>query len=138
MMGAQNQHDNRNDRPPARLTVLLWLATALSVLQWSAPAVDPLLLARLNVGVSPPAGLVAGEPQAPATEARVPGSTIVFEKRSPGGRSLPSAGGTGLLAAGNPLADIAERVAIGTARPKDLQRNLAGPTFTARGPPIIG
>ena len=48
----------------SRVTAMLWLVTALSVLQWQAPGVDPSVFARLGTGVERSVGLAVAEPLA--------------------------------------------------------------------------
>lgn len=138
MTGAHFQLCRRGDTPRSPVTALLWLLTALSVLQWSAPPVDPSLLKQPGAVARHEPGMTMVERLSPAIEAAAPASVIAFEKRSPGGRTLPSSDDLSTVTAGLPPADLAGRIALGTAAPEDGQSGLAGRTFTARGPPVAG
>lgn len=137
MTGSHRQQQGPSDgrRPP--ITALLWLLTVLSVLQWTAPAVDPALFARLSAGTPHDLGLAVAERPSPAVEARAATATIAFEKRSPSGRSLPPVDDAEAAPPGHPPASTAGRAAAGTAAPADEPRTLAGSTFAARGPPDL-
>jgi len=118
----------------SRVASLLWLVTALSVLQWSAPAVDPSLFQRLLAGE---AGLSTDDRATPTVvEARAAPAVVVAEKRSSGGRPL-SSGADDVEVAGVPaihgIAAIPETVTdTSDAGPP---RAVAACPFAARGPP---
>lgn len=118
----------------SRVASLLWLVTALSVLQWSAPGVDPSLFQRLLAGE---AGLAQDDRAAPTViEARAAPAVVVAEKRACGGRPL-SSGTDDIEVAGVPairgIAAIPECVTdTSDAAPP---RAVAACPFAARGPP---
>lgn len=137
-MPGQHQTDRRRGAGMlSRLASLLWLVTALSLLQWSAPAVDPSLIQRLLAGPIGEAGLANGDHgTAAVVEARAAPSVVVVEKRSSGGRLLSS----GSDDAGIAGASLALRGGATAGSATDVAQS--GPTrtaaerpFTARSPP---
>lgn len=117
---------------------LLCLVTALSVLQWTTPTVDPWLFARIGHGTPQEARLTAAEPQFPAVEARAPSTTAAYDKRAPNGRSPACADDTAAAVPELPPALPAGRTAAASAAAADGPRAHDGHGFTARGPPRAG
>lgn len=122
----------------SRVASLLWLVTALSVLQWSAPSVDPSLLQRLLAGHAGEAGLATGDHGAAAVvEARAAPAIVVVEKRSSGGRLLSSGSDDSGIAIASLVLRIGTAVSAATDAPDGgTPRAAAERPFTARGPPI--
>lgn len=90
MTGAHHGSNDQSPKRRLRVATLVWLLSALSLLQWIAPSVDPWLLSRLGEGATlepPPA---AAEHPSPAVEARSTAAPAAFEARPAGQRSLPS------------------------------------------------
>lgn len=124
----------------ARLGSLLWLVTALSVLQWTPATVDPSYLVRLLAGQPGHAGLaVSDHSSSPAIEARAPASTTLAEKRSSAGRSLPVAAGFDATAVASVRLPANEAAAqrVAAIAPASPQTRVHW-AFTARSPPHLG
>ena len=121
----------------SRAMAMLWLVTALSVLQWQAPGVDPSVFARIAAGVERSVGLAVAEHALPAVEARAATATVVVDKRSSGGRPLSPATPDG-AELGVPPAAIpglsAAMVAAAAGEPEQ-PRAATGCAFAARSPP---
>lgn len=136
MPGHHHTDRRRGADVMSRVAALLWLVTAISVLQWSAPALDPALFQRL-AGGSGDAGLATGDRAAAAVvEARATPSIAVAEKRAAGTRLLAAGGDdAGLTASGivqRPANAFAAAVPAGLDSPRLAAARRA---FSARSPP---
>ena len=123
----------------SRVTAMLWLVTALSVLQWQAPGVDPSVFARLGTEVERSVGLAVAEHALPAVEARAATSTVVLDKRSSGGRPLSPAAPDGADLGVPPIEipGLSATLAAAATGDPDEPRAAAGRAFAARSPPAL-
>lgn len=138
MTGANQQRHCHGGNHRSRATVLVWLLTALSILQWTVPPVDPDLLARLGGGNPGSYDAAFAEWQDPAVEARAPSSPIAFEKRTPGSRAHGPGADDLLGAETHPPVTLTGRATAAAGAPADGRNTLAGNGFTARSPPAAG
>ncbi|MEQ8395761.1 hypothetical protein [Thalassobaculum sp.] len=122
----------------SRLSSMLWLATALSVLQWTPTPIDPHVFVRLMAGHEHDAGLaVTDRSSSPAVEARAGLSATLGEKRSSAGQSAPVA--TGDTATIFASWDITPDVKSGSVLIESVPivaRTIHHSAFTARSPPL--
>ncbi len=123
----------------SRVTAVLWLVTALSVLQWQAPAVDPSVFARLGTGVERSVGLAVAEHALPAVEARAATAVVVLDKRSSGGRPLSPTSPDGADLGVPPVAipGLSATMAATATGDHAEPRAAAGRAFAARSPPAL-
>lgn len=122
----------------SRLSSMLWLATALSVLQWTPTPIDPHVFVRLMAGHEHDAGLaVTDRSSSPAVEARAGLSATLGEKRSSAGQPVPVAPvdtATTLVSW-----DVTPEADSGSTPTDGLQagaRTVHHSAFTARSPPL--
>lgn len=121
----------------SRLGAVLWFVTALSVLQWSAPTIDPSLFARLQTSGGQAADFIKEDRSVgPVVEAHAASSAMVADKRISATRTLAPA----KKDADSALPPVLLAASARAARASGTER-LAIPhaaddrASTARGPP---
>jgi hypothetical protein len=124
----------------SRLSSLLWLVTAFSVLQWAPSPVDPYVFVRLMAGHERDAGLaVTDRSSSPAVEARAGLSAALGEKRSPAGQPVPIfADDTTTTFPSWSLTPDARNGSLPIDGVQAVPRTVHHSSFTARGPPLFG
>lgn len=138
MPGHHHTDRRRGADVMSRVAAIVWLFTVLSVLQWSAPTLDPALFQRLAAGSTGDAGLATGDHTASAVvEARAAPSVAVAEKRTGGIRLLAAGGDDAGLAASGIVSLAGNAFAAAVPAAADSPRLAAARrAFSARSPPV--